>query len=69
MALPPRKLLVPLAVPLAGVAVALALPSAARAASCEDSFAQKGNPLSGTRFSAEVTVDALTVPGAARPVE
>jgi len=66
MVLPSRKLLVPLAVPLAGVAVALALPSAARAGSCEDSFTQKGNPLSGTRFSAEVTVDALTVPVAIR---
>ena len=53
-------------VPLAGVAVALALPSAARAGSCEDSFAQQGNPISGTRFQAQVTIEDLTPPVAIR---
>lgn len=52
--------------PLGGVAVALALPGAARASSCEDSFAQKGNPLSGNRFQAEVSIDDLTPPVAIR---
>jgi hypothetical protein len=53
-------------VPLSGLVLALALPLAARAGSCEDSFAQKGNPLSGIRFNAEVTVDELSVPVAIR---
>jgi hypothetical protein len=48
--------------PLGGVA----LPAAARASSCEDSFAQKGNPLSGNRFQAEVSIDDLTPPVAIR---
>ena len=52
--------------PLGGVAVALALPAAALASSCEDSFAQKGNPLSGNRFQAEVSIDDLTPPVAIR---
>ncbi len=52
--------------PLAGLAVVLAHPEAARAGACEDSFAQKGNPLSGTRFEAELTIDDLTPPVAIR---
>ncbi|MCP9931202.1 hypothetical protein KBY82_10435 [Cyanobium sp. AMD-g] len=52
--------------PLAAAVVALVLPSAARGATCEDSFEQKGNPISGIRFHAEVTVDALSVPVAIR---
>lgn len=62
LSLSPLKFLLP----LGGLALALALPAAARAGSCEDSFAQKGNPLSGTRFSAEVMVDDLSVPVAIR---
>ncbi|MEA5414968.1 hypothetical protein VB757_07535 [Synechococcus sp. BA-132 BA5] len=53
-------------VPLGGLALALAVPSAARAGSCEDTFAQVGNPLSGIRFNAAVTVDDLSVPVAIR---
>lgn len=58
----PRKRVVT----LMGLAAALALPSAARGATCEDTFAQKGNPLSGIRFHAEVTIEALTPPVAIR---
>jgi hypothetical protein len=38
----------------------------AQAATCQDSFAKKGNPLGGLRFTAEVTVTDLTPPTAIR---
>jgi hypothetical protein len=62
MVLPLRRL----PIPLAGAAIGFVLPSAAGAATCEDSFAQKGNPLSETRFEAELTIDDLTPPVAIR---
>jgi hypothetical protein len=44
---------------LAAVAVIL-LPSAANAATCEESFVKKGSPISGVKFIATVTVPDLT---------
>jgi hypothetical protein len=38
----------------------------AHAATCQDSFVKKGNPLGGLRFTAEVTVADLTPPTAIR---
>jgi predicted RNA-binding protein with TRAM domain len=47
---------------LTGVILALAIPSAAFGATCEESFVKKGSPLSGIRFSTEVAVEDLTPP-------
>lgn len=49
---------------LAGVTLALAIPSTALGATCEDSFVKKGSPLTGLRFSTEAVVEDLTPPTA-----
>jgi hypothetical protein len=40
--------------------VAMSMPSAVNAATCEDSFVKKGSPISGVKFTATITVPDLT---------
>ncbi|WP_009631299.1 hypothetical protein [Synechocystis sp. PCC 7509] len=49
---------------LVGAILALAIPSTAVGATCEDSFVKKGNELSGLRFIAEIAVEDLMPPTA-----
>ncbi len=44
----------------ASVAFAFSLPGLAHAATCEESFTKKGNPLTGIKYHAEVTVAGVT---------